>query len=94
MEAIRQKQDRLSIRLTESQKSIIDQAAQILGMSTSSFVLSNTLEAAHRVAGHEHHIQLSERDWNRFLEVISSDTEPTPSATKAAERYRSRKKSA
>jgi len=85
MEALRHKVNRVSIRLSDSQKSKIDQAAQILGMSVSSFVLSNALEAADRI---EHHIELSERDWNRFLEIIESDTEPTLAALNAAERYR------
>ena len=88
MEAVKHKEERISIRLNAHQKSVIDAAAETLGISISSFVLSNVLEAANKIVEQQHQIRLSERDWNEFTSLISGDTEPTPAAIKAAERYR------
>lgn len=88
MEAIRHKEDRISIRLNSYQKSVIDAAAEAQGISLSSFVLSNVLEAASRVVEQQHQIQLGERAWNEFVSIIAADTEPTQAALKAVKRYK------
>ena len=88
MEAVRYKEERISIRLDAHQKSVIDAAAETLGVSRSSFILINVLEAANRIVEQQHHIQLSERAWNEFTSLIAANTEPTPAVLKAAERYR------
>lgn len=88
MEAVKYKEERISIRLNAHQKSVIDAAAETLGISVSSFVLSNILEAASRIVEQRAQIRLSERDWNEFTDIITGDIEPTPAATIAAERYR------
>ena len=88
METVKNKSDRLSVRLNTDQKLLIDQAAQALGVSTSGFVLSYALEAANTIIAQRNRIELSERDWNRFLEIISEDAEPTPAAIEAAKRYK------
>ena len=88
MEAIRYKEDRISIRLNAQQKSVIDAAAEALGTTISSFVLSNALEAASRVVEQQHQIKLSERAWNQFLSLVAADFEPTETALKAAKRYK------
>ncbi len=88
MEALRHKEERISIRLDAYQKSVIDAAAEALGISLSSFVLSHVLEAASKVVERQHQIQLSENAWKQFVRLIAVDIEPTPAALKAAERYR------
>lgn len=88
MEAARQKEERISIRLNTYQKSVIDAAADALGISLSSFVLSHALEAAGRVVEQQHRIELSDRAWDEFVSLIGADTEPTPTALAAARRYR------
>jgi len=88
METVRHKEERISIRLSAHQKSVIDAAAESLGISISSFILSNVLEAANKIIERQHQIQLSERDWNRFTSLVSGDIEPTSAAMNAAERYR------
>jgi uncharacterized protein (DUF1778 family) len=88
MEVVRHKEERISIRLDARQKSVIDAAAETLGISLSSFVLSNVLEAANRIVEHQHQIQLSEHAWKQFVSLISADTHPTPAATEAAARYK------
>lgn len=87
MEAAKHKEERISIRLSADQKLLIDRAAQALGLSISSFILSNAVEAANQVAGQQY-IELSERDWDRFMEIISLDAEPAPAAVRTAERYK------
>jgi len=88
MEAVRRKDDRVSIRLEARQKSVIDRAARLTGVSRSGFMLANAVDAAARVVEQQSRIELSERDWARFIELVSSDAEPTPAARQAAERYR------
>lgn len=88
MEAIRHKEERISIRLDAYQKSVIDAAAEALGISISSFVLSNVLEAASKVVERQHQIRLSESAWKQFVSLVAADTEPTPAALSAAERYK------
>lgn len=88
MEVVKLKEERISIRLNADQKSLIDEAAEALGVSVSSFVLSNVLDAANRIVDQKHKIELGERAWMEFINLISGDLEPTPAATNAAERYR------
>ena len=88
MEAVRHKEERISIRLNADQKSVIDAAAEALGINLSSFVLSNVLEAASRVVERQRQILLSDSAWNEFVGLIAADAEPTPAAVKAAQRYR------
>lgn len=88
MEVVKLKEERISIRLNADQKSLIDEAAEALGVSVSSFVLSNVLDAANRIVDQKHKIELSERAWMEFTNLISGDLEPTYAAISAAERYR------
>jgi uncharacterized protein (DUF1778 family) len=44
-----QKDKRLSIRVTDQQKAILQQAAQVQNMSVTQFVLQASLDAAHSV---------------------------------------------
>ena len=88
METARHKEERISIRLDANQKSIIDQAALIAGVNRSSFMLMNAIEAATKIVEQQQQIKLSQRDWNKFVELVASDTEPTPAAVKAAKRYK------
>ena len=90
MKSTRHKEERVSIRLDARQKFLIDQAALMLGTTRSGFVLSNAIEAAGKVVNQQPGIQLSQRDWEEFNKIIASDAEPTPTALKAAERYRKR----
>ena len=87
MEALRHKEERISIRLDAYQKSVIDAAAEALGISLSSFVLSHVLEAASKVVERQRQIQLSETPGNSWSRLIAVDID-RHLGLKAAERYR------
>jgi len=90
MSSTRHKEERVSIRLDARQKYLIDQAALALGTTRSGFVLSNAIEAAGKVVNQQQGIRLSQRDWERFKEIVASDADPSPAVLRAAERYRER----
>ena len=66
------KQARLDIRVTQEQKQLLEQAAQLKGLSLSAYVLSNSLEAAREVVESHERIVLSERDRQLFIDTLSN----------------------
>lgn len=69
------KASRFEMRLTPSQKERLDQAAEIKGLSTSQWALSNLLVAADRDIQESHVLYLDDEQWNSF---IKSMDEPMP----------------
>lgn len=74
------KASRFEMRLTPSQKERLDQAAEIKGLSTSQWALSNLLVAADRDIQESHVLYLDDEQWNSFIKSLD---EPMP--TKMAE---------
>ena len=67
------KDTRLEIRSTREQKSILEKAADITGLSVSGFVLASALKEAQHVL-HEHFVTtLSIRDWDHLLEILQRE---------------------
>lgn len=69
------KASRFEMRLTPSQKERLDQAAEIKGLSTSQWALSNLLVAADRDIQESHVLYLDDEQWNSFIKSLD---EPTP----------------
>lgn len=69
------KASRFEMRLTPSQKERIDQAAEIKGLSTSQWALSNLLVAADRDIQESHVLYLDDEQWNSFIKSLD---EPMP----------------
>lgn len=69
------KASRFEIRLTPSQKERLDQAAEIKGLSTSQWALSNLLVAADRDIQESHVLYLDDEQWNSFIKSLD---EPMP----------------
>jgi uncharacterized protein (DUF1778 family) len=84
---IKQKGDRLDIRLTSEQKGWLKEAADIVGESLTSYILSTALRDALQLIRERSVITLSERDWNRLEEIASDESGPNEYLLKAAERY-------
>jgi uncharacterized protein (DUF1778 family) len=83
------KNDRLDLRLPAGQKRLIEQAAEWLGQPVSSFVLGVVLPRASEVLRDRDVTTLSERDRDRFLELLDdADAAPNEALIRAAERYR------
>lgn len=69
------KASRFEMRLTPSQKERLDQAAEIKGLSTSQWALSNLLVAADRDIQESHVLYLADEQWNSFIKSLD---EPMP----------------
>ena len=69
------KASRFEMRLTPSQKERLDQAAEIKGLSTSQWALSNLLVAADRDIQESHVLYLDDEQWNSFIKSLD---EPVP----------------
>lgn len=78
------KASRFEMRLTPSQKERLDQAAEIKGLSTSQWALSNLLVAADRDIQESHVLYLDDEQWNSFIKSLD---EPMP--TKMVELFES-----
>ena len=69
------KASRFEMRLTPSQKERLDQAAEIKGLSTSQWALSNLLVAADLDIQESHVLYLDDEQWNSFIKSLD---EPMP----------------
>lgn len=69
------KASRFEMRLTPSQKERLDQAAEIKGLSTSQWALSNLLVAADRDIQESHVLYLDDEQWSSFIKALD---EPMP----------------
>lgn len=69
------KASRFEMRLTPSQKERLDQAAEIKGLSTSQWALSNLLVAADHDIQESHVLYLDDEQWNSFIKSLD---EPMP----------------
>lgn len=75
MTEITSKASRFEMRLTPSQKERLDRAAEIKGLSTSQWALSNLLVAADRDIQESHVLYLDDEQWNSFIKSLD---EPMP----------------
>ena len=93
MTAISQSDARLEFRLPSAWKAEIEQAATVLNRSLTDFATTVLREAAQKVlAEHmqEAHIVLSDRDRDRFLDLLENPPPPN-AALKAAFKRHSRR---
>lgn len=81
------KTKRIEVRLTPEHKALIEEAAALQGQSLSAFVVSQALEQALR----PRLTMLSRRDWDRFLEIMDREEEPTPALVAAAKKHGGRR---
>lgn len=70
------RQVRLDVRIAESEKSAIDQAAALEGSNTSDFVRRSALKAAHDAIRAHTGAQLSLADTRRFVAALKNPPAP------------------
>ena len=73
------KEDKFHIRVNQKDKSLIEKAADFLGLNASAFVLENALKAARRELASVETLELSRVDAEAFLRLLSDP----PTANKA-----------
>jgi uncharacterized protein (DUF1778 family) len=74
---------RLEFRIRPESKELIEQAAQLLGMSVSEFANSRLVQLARQVISEHNVTKLTNRDRDIFLAMLEADTEPNAALRKA-----------
>ncbi len=80
--------DRLNCRIDGRIKARAEEAAILLGQDLTAFTETALDEKAQKVLEREERIVLSERDFERFLEIINDPKPPTPALVAARQAYR------
>ncbi len=79
------KTGRLSVRVDEATKEMLEHAAALEGLTVSAFILRQASRMAHKVIEEHEHWRLSEQDRNLFLELLDNPPGtqqcPTPCGT-------------
>jgi uncharacterized protein (DUF1778 family) len=73
-----QKETRLSIRASESEKNILAQAARARHMNTSQFVLQSSLDAAQQILVEQSEFRLSPEQWQAFCARLDEPARVVP----------------
>ncbi|MGK5084849.1 DUF1778 domain-containing protein [Bdellovibrionota bacterium FG-1] len=77
------KTDRVDLRLDQNQKETIEKAAELNGMSTSSYMVRVAFRAAKRDLADEENLTLSNRDRDLFLANLENPPKATLALKKA-----------
>ena len=80
--AAAQKETRLSIRASESEKSILAQAARARHINTSQFVLQASLDAAHAILVDQTEFKLPLEQWEVFCTRLDEPATSIPALVK------------
>lgn len=78
---------RLDFRLNVDAKLLIEQAAAAKGQTVSDFAVSTLVRSAEEVLERLERRKLSNRDRDRFLELLDRSDEPNAALKKAARAY-------
>ena len=70
---------RLDIRTSHQAKATLEEAAAMLGITISAFVLEAAMKKAHEVLKESHTIQLSNEGHERLMSAMDNPPEPTQS---------------
>jgi uncharacterized protein (DUF1778 family) len=72
------KEERIDLRANREVKEVIQRAADLLGTTTSAFVINHAYEAAQRVIAERETLLLSDHDRDLFFSML--DNPPKPNA--------------
>lgn len=79
---------RLSFRLNERNKRLIERAARSAGQTVTQYAIAVLVAVARETLHKSHTTELSQRDSELFLAMLDSDTEPNEALKRAADTYR------
>ncbi|EFB2343655.1 DUF1778 domain-containing protein (plasmid) [Escherichia coli] len=83
------KKQRIDLRLTDDDKSIIEEAAAMSNQSITQFMVSSASERAVKVIEQHRRLVLSEESWNLVMDAISNPPVPNDKLKRAANRLKS-----
>lgn len=78
---------RLDVRMRNESKKIIEQAAHLLGLKTSDYARITLERESKRALDDSYSIKLTERDWNRFIQILNEEALPNEALMNAASQY-------
>jgi uncharacterized protein (DUF1778 family) len=82
--------ERIDARLPPQQKKLIEQAAELAGLSVASFVVSSAIQQAQVVIEQHTRTTLSLENARRLTRLLEEDA-PTPALLAAAKRHKARR---
>jgi uncharacterized protein (DUF1778 family) len=81
--------ERIDLRITSELKRLVEQAATLCGVTTSSFITETVLKRSREVIQEAETIRLSNRDRDIFLALLNDETtQPNAAMLRAAERHK------
>jgi uncharacterized protein (DUF1778 family) len=81
------KVNRIDLRVSSSQKALLEKAAAIKGLSLSAYLLSHGLEAAQADITAYQKLVLSDRDRDLFLALLENPPQPNQKLTQAMQKF-------
>ncbi|MEM9922198.1 MAG: DUF1778 domain-containing protein [Cyanobacteria bacterium P01_D01_bin.50] len=81
------KQSRVDLRVSQQQKELLERAASLRGLSLSSYLLSNGIEAAIKDIESHEKLVLSDNDRDLFLSLMENPPEPNQALKSAMRRF-------
>lgn len=86
-----QRDERIDLRISADQKTLLARAASYAGVSLSSFLVSAAADRARELVAERETLTLTPRDWSKFLGALDKAERPRPKLEAAARRYRRRR---
>jgi len=80
--AIKQKNERLDLRIKDSQKSYLIYAATLRDMKLSAFVLDSAMKEAEEIVNQNIHFKLPEKQWKAFCQALDQPAREIPALKK------------
>ena len=80
------KKQRIDLRLTDDDKSLIEEAAAISNQSVSQFMLNSASQRAAEVIEQHRRVILNEESWTRVMDALSNPPLPGEKLKRAAKR--------
>ncbi|ROP49904.1 uncharacterized protein (DUF1778 family) [Enterobacter sp. BIGb0383] len=80
------KKQRIDLRLTEADKSMIEEAAAMTNQTVTQFLVNSASERAAEVIEQHRRLLLSEASWNQVMDAIENPPEPSDKLKRAARR--------
>jgi uncharacterized protein (DUF1778 family) len=87
MKASSSKEKRIDLRVSQEQKELLERAADLRGMSLSTYVLSHCLPAAQAELEVHQKLVLSDRDRDLFLELLANPPKPEKALVEAMRKF-------
>ncbi|EED1574606.1 DUF1778 domain-containing protein [Escherichia coli] len=80
------KKQRIDLRLTDDDKSMIEEAAAISNQSVSQFMLNSASQRAAEVIEQHRRVILNEESWTQVMDALSNPPSPGEKLKRAAKR--------